>query len=185
MKQFTYLGIILDNEMSLRPLLCDTKKKIINKIFLLRKIRRYIDEDCALLIYKQTILPFFDYAGFMCLSLNIEDKKELQVMQNDCLRYCYNIRRADRVTIVNIHERAKLSSLEQRRIRQLLGLQFLLYKKDTDRHVIRANTRSQQKYVFKVDAKIGKKYERSPYYIGTCLWNKLSKDIQTSEMICL
>ena len=42
----------------------------------------------------------------------------------------------------------------------------ILYKKDTDRHVTRANTRSQQKYVFKVDAKIGNKYERSPYYVG-------------------
>ena len=65
----------------------------------------------------------------------------------------------------------------------MLGLQFVLYKKDTDRHVTRANTHSQQKYIFKVDTKIGKKYERSPYYIGTLLWNKLSKDIQTSENI--
>ena len=37
--------------------------------------------------------------------------------------------------------------------------------------------------VFKVDAKIGKKYERSPYFIGTRLWNKLSKDIQNSENV--
>ena len=46
---------------------------------------------------------------------------------------------------------------------------------------IRVNTRSQQKYVFKVDTKIGKKYERSPYYNGTCLWNKMSKTVQDSE----
>ena len=155
--------------MNLRPLLRDIKKKIINKIFLLRKIRRYINFETAILVYKQTILPILDYAGFMCLSLNVEDKKDLQIMQNDALRFCYNIRLSDRVTIFNLHEQAKLSSLEQRRIRQLLGLQFLLYKKDTDRHVTRANTRSQQKYVFKVDTKIGKKYERSPYYIGTLL----------------
>ena len=119
----------------------------------------------------------------MCISLNIQDKKNLQIMQNDVLQYCYNVRLADRVTIVDLHTRAKLSSLEQRRIRQLLGLQFLLYKKDTDRHVTRANTRSQQKYVFKVDTKIGKKYERSPYYIGTLLWNKLSTEIQSSMNI--
>ena len=185
-KQFTYLGIIIDNTMSLRPLLSDIKKKVNNKIFLLRKLRRYIDTKSALLIYKQTILPFFDYSGFMCISLNIADKKDLQIMQNDVLRYCYNVRLSDRVTITDLHTRAKLSSLEQRRIRQLLGLQFLLFKKDTDRHVIRPNTRSQQKYVFKVDAKIGKKYERSPYYVGTCLWNKLSKDYNPLKMFsCL
>ena len=99
----------------------------------------------------------------------------------DALRFCFNVRLSDHVTIVDLQERSKLSSLEQRRIRQLLGLQYLLYKKDTDRMITRVNTRSQQKYVFIVDTKIGKKYERSPYYIGTCLWNKMSKTVQDSE----
>ena len=101
----------------------------------------------------------------------------------DALRFCYNVRLLDRVSIVDLHSCAKLASLEQRRIRQLLGLQFLLYKKDTDRHVARVNTRSQQKYVFKVDTKIGKKYERSPYYLGTRLWDKLERNIQYSENV--
>ena len=91
MKHFTFLGIILDNEMTFRPLLCDLNKKIINKIFLLRKIQQYIDSGSALLIYKQTILPIFDYPGFMCLSLNVNDKRDLQIMQNDALHFCYNV----------------------------------------------------------------------------------------------
>ena len=115
--------------MSLRNLLKDVKKKISQKIFLLRKIRKYITLESAVLIYKQAILPFFDYAGFLLISLGIEDKKDLQILQNDALRFCYNIRLSDRISIVDLHTRAKLSSLEQRRIRQLLGLQFLLYKK--------------------------------------------------------
>ena len=117
----------------------------------------------------------------MLLSLGVEDKKELQIMQNDALRFCYNVRLLDRVSNVDLHSRAKLSSLEQKRIRQILRLQ--LYKKDTDRHVARVNTRSQHKYVFKVDTKIGKKYERSPYYLGTRLWDKLPKNIQDSENV--
>ena len=119
----------------------------------------------------------------MLLAVAVDDRKDLQIMQNDALRFCYNVRLNDCVNIVDLHTRAKLSSLEQRRIRQLLRLQFLLYKKDTDSLVTRANTRSQQKYVFKVDAKIGKKYKRSPYYIGTRLWDKLSKDCQESDNI--
>ena len=79
------------------------------------------------------------------------------------------------VSIVNLHERAKLSS-------QLFILYFLLYKKNRDRHVTRVYTRSQQKYVFKTDTKFGKKYEHSPYYIGTGLWNKLSKDIGIQDL---
>ena len=79
MKKFTYLGIIIDNMMTLRPRLCDVKKK------------SYINDESALLIYKQTILPFFDYAGFMCICLNVGDKRDLQIMQNDALHYCYNV----------------------------------------------------------------------------------------------
>ena len=121
----------------------------------------------------------------MLLSLGVGDKKDVQIMQNDALRFCYNIQLSDRVNIEDLHTRAKLSSLDQRRIRQLLGLQYLLYKKNTDRHVIQANTRSQQKFVFKVDPKIGKKYERSPFYLGTRLWDKLQKNIQESENVYL
>ena len=128
-------------------------------------------------------MPIFDYSGFMLISLGVGEKRDLQIMQNDALRFCYNIRLSDRVNIEELHTPAKLSSLEQRRIRQLLGLQYLLYKKDTDRHVTQANTRSQQKYVFKVDSKIGKKYERSPFYLGTRLWEKLLKNIQESENV--
>ena len=90
-KHLTYLGVILGNQMNLKSLLCDVKKRISNKIFLLRKLRRYITLDSALLIYKQTIMPIFDYAGFMLLSLGVEDKKDLQIMQNDALCFCYNV----------------------------------------------------------------------------------------------
>ena len=46
-KHFTYLGVILDNEMNPKCLLTDVKKKIGHKIFLFRKIRRYITLDSA------------------------------------------------------------------------------------------------------------------------------------------
>ena len=50
-KQYDYLGTILDSEMSLLPLFKKTIK-ITYKIFLLRKIRKYIDNHTALCIYK-------------------------------------------------------------------------------------------------------------------------------------
>ena len=62
--QFNYLGIILDKEMSLLPLLNNIKKRVNNRMFQFRKIRKYTTTHAAILIYKQTILPIFDYAGF-------------------------------------------------------------------------------------------------------------------------
>ena len=51
--------------MSLMPLLKNVKKRVSNKIFQLRKIRRYMTFDAAVLVYKQTILPILDYSGFL------------------------------------------------------------------------------------------------------------------------
>ena len=41
-------------------------------------------------------------------------------------------------------------------------------------------TRSADKIVFKVQTNILPVYERSPFYIGTTLWNELSKTVQDS-----
>ena len=56
--------------MSLLPLYKCTIKIASNKIFLLRKIRKYIDYNTAISIYKQTILPMFDYSGFFANVVN-------------------------------------------------------------------------------------------------------------------
>ena len=49
--------------------------------------------------------------------------------------------------------------------------------------VTNVNTRSQTKYVFKTETKIGQKYEKSSYYLGTILWNGLDRETQESDSI--
>ena len=102
--------------------LSDTKKIVMNRLFNLRKLRSYITEKSAVAIYKQTILPVLDYAGFMLISSNKSDRRDLQVIQNDALRTCYNIKRRDRFSVTKMHQRSQLLSLDQRRIFQLLSL---------------------------------------------------------------
>ena len=59
-KSHLYLGIMLDSTMSLSYLTKDIKKKISNRIFSFRKLRRYLTFDAAVSVYKQTILPSID-----------------------------------------------------------------------------------------------------------------------------
>ena len=75
---------------------CDVKKTVLNRLFNQRKLRKYITEQSAIAIYKQTILSVFDYAGFMLISCNKSDREDLQVIQNDALRTCYNVKRRDK-----------------------------------------------------------------------------------------
>ena len=180
--QYNYLGIILDNQMSLQPLVKNIKKRINIKMFALRKLRKYLDCKSAILVYKQTILPIFDYAGFLLISLNDGEKHDLQVIQNDALRYCKNVQIIDKVSIAKIHDSIGLLSLEQRRQKQLLNLMFIQSIKGKSRLVTNINTRSQTKYVFNVPAKMGSKYQKSPYFLGTRLWNNLDKT--TQELPC-
>ena len=117
---YNYLGIILDSQMSLSPLFARVKKIVSNRIYTLIKIRNNVDTKCAITIYKQTILPLLDYAGFLLISGNVSDRQDLQTLQNNALRVCYNVRLRDRISIELMHNRANLLSLEQRRQKQLL-----------------------------------------------------------------
>ena len=92
-KSYKYLGISLDSEMTLTDLLSGVKKCINGHLFKLRKLRKNVTVECALMIYKQTILPLLDYAGFLLNSCNVSDRSDLQILQNDCLRTCYNVYR--------------------------------------------------------------------------------------------
>ena len=148
-KNYSYLGIIIDESMSLTPLIKDVKKKISNKIFMLRKIRKYLTFDAAVSVYKQTILPIIDYAGFLLISCRKEDKNDLQKLQNDILRICNMSKLADRVSIPVLHKKCKIISLEQRMRKQLLWLMYILAKDPLYLRVSNRVTRSAGKIVLK------------------------------------
>ena len=121
--------------MCLIPLLKNIKKRVSNKMFVLRKLRKYLNEKAAVQVYKQTIMPIFDYAGFLLISMNEGDKGDLQIMQNDALRFCKNIHMLDKVSIPKLHDSVKLLSLEQRRQKQELNLMYMQARKGISRAV--------------------------------------------------
>ena len=72
-KKYMYLGVTLDCDMNLDSLYKDVVKKVNNKIYNLRKLRRYVNFRISVNIYKQTILPILDFGGFMMLSMSIKN----------------------------------------------------------------------------------------------------------------
>ena len=174
----TYLSIPIDASMSLTSLVKNIKKRVSNKLFMLRKIRKFLTFDASVTVYKQTILPMVDYAGFMLISCKKEDKNDLQKRQNDVLRICTRNKLSDRVSIPELHAKCKIIGLEQRMQKQLLWLMYLLSRDKSYLNVANRVTRSADKISVKVPTKVLPVYERSPYYIGTKLWNEFSKDVQ-------
>ena len=147
---------------------------ILPYIYSLAKIRNRITLKCALAIYKQTILPLFDYTGFMQLTINVSDKNDLQILQNNALRICYNVRLRDKVLIERMHNQANLLSLDQRRQKQVLLLLFIYKNRHVNaRRVHARNTRAAEVYSFVRERYHNIKYKNSPYYKGSLLWDTL------------
>ena len=169
--------------MTLRPFYNHVKRTVHVKIFNLHKIRWYFSEHAAIMLYKHMILPSMEYAGFMLLSYNLEEKRELQRYQNDALRICTRIKIADHVRIEDLHTKCNIICLEQRRRIQLL---LLIYKKSKDlslKKVFPRNMRASNQFVFKTDHYEGTLYKRSPYFLGAKLWDNLP--VLLTEVPCI
>ena len=181
--RYKYLGITLDKYMSLSPLVADVKRKVNGSLFKLRKLCRLITKECAVAIYKQTILPIFDYGGFLLYSVNQSDRGDLQVLQSDALRNCYSVRRKDKVSIKTLHTKAKLLSLDQRRQKQLLSLMYIHKNSSDVARIHNRNTRGADRYHFYLERYNTVKYKNSPYYKGSELWDMLLLSTIESETL--
>ena len=178
--RFCYLGCIIDNELTMIPKYKAVYRRVEHKIFMLGKLRYFIDKKAALLVYKQAILPFLDYAAFVLLSCGKGYKKDLQILQNNALRICLRYCMVNHVTIVQLHGEANLQSLEQRRIFQILKLLYNYSKNGKYVKVTANRTRADAKIVFNIPDKCTTKFLNSPFYKGTQVWNLLPEHVQRS-----
>ena len=92
-----YLGIILDHQMTLIPLLSKLRGIFSNRMHVLCKLRRYITQDSAVSIYKQTISTTHIFMQpFYWIYI-------LTLIQNDALHTCYNVQLRDRITTESMY----------------------------------------------------------------------------------
>ena len=183
MNTFNYLGVLLDDQLTFTPYYKLVKRRVENKIFVLSKIRRYVDSRTAILIYKQAVLPLLEYAGFVLGSCSIGQRKELQKLQNNALRLCKRYFLLDMVRIDILHNECRILGLEQRRRKQLLRLMYLHSKIECNLKIPVRLTRAVSKIVFKTATKCTGKYLNSPFYKGTMYWNQLSSLDQRSNTV--
>lgn len=61
--KFKYLGFVIDNRLSFSYRIKNCIKQVNHKMFLLRKIRGYMNATTSLLLYKSMILPYLEYGS--------------------------------------------------------------------------------------------------------------------------
>ena len=85
---FKYLGMTLDSTLNSNLHIAQIIKCVCHKMTLLAKLKRYLNESTALVIYKSMLLPYLDYGDIIFCNSNKKDLDKLQRLQNKCLRIC-------------------------------------------------------------------------------------------------
>ena len=168
---YKYLGVTLDRNLNFQQYVREVFNLVSHKIYMLTRIRQFINKDVSLLIYKTKILPYLDYGDILYDGADSKSLVRLQKLQNRALRVCLNS--AEPLSRRELHARTRMPLLEHRRNVHLRN--FMFKRKDdisyqdinplrTGRHdavlakTIRANYTA---------------FERSVFYRGSKEWNKL------------
>ena len=154
-QQYEYLGMLLDDKLSMNEYADDMWKKANSKVGILARIRRFISEKTAAKIYKTMIRPHMDYIDFVIDSSSADRIKRLDTLQNKALRrieYCMN--KENRLDYSVLQGKYNIEDLKLRRNRNLMKIIYSrsssLKSIDSGNHCIelRSNVKVKIKTVF-------------------------------------
>ena len=188
--QYEYLGVIIDNKLTLEYGINKTVNNSNYRNVMLRKMRTKMSKHTATLVYKQTILPVLDYCGYLYNGVPDYQHKKLQLMQNKCLRICLRVRLKHHV--VDLHRDCDVDYLA---IRYDLQLLLLIYKymygtmHNCENLGLKFQSavpggrvmRSTDTGLLEYPASNTMGYRKSPLYRGIELWNMLNTSCRKSE----
>ena len=171
---YKYLGFNLDQTLNYKYHLGIVINNISFKLYLFSKVRRFMNEKSAIIVYKTMILPFYDYCDVIYSFSSIPELKKLDRQHLRGMRICldngYNM--DDDELFIN----CKISSLENRR--KVHTRNYLFNKKEYCENVNNINTRLHDGPVFKVIHPNVETVKRSVRYGGSLEWNSLDADIR-------
>ena len=178
---YKYLGFTLDSVLSFNYHVKNVSNMVAYKTNLLGKVRKFLNEDVALKIYKSMILPYFDYGDVVYNSANNEGLDKLQRLQNRCLKIFkrLNVRHNTK----NLHNITNTSMLKDRRIAHLNNFMYgrLSRENTLDQRDIR--TRAHDAPMFLVKVPKLEAYKRSVEYTGAIQWNNLPPDVRNIDNV--
>lgn len=136
-----------------------------------------MDQSTALLVYKQTILPYFDYCSFLVEGGNAPRIKKLQTLQNRALRVCIRKFGIEHRTDA-IHKECEMEKLADRRQTQLALMMYKRAAKNKLEPKEEGRTRCDLKIKFDTYRARLMKHKRGPLARGIQLWDRIKPSIQ-------
>ena len=116
------LGVHIDNKLSFKAYVSVILRKVYAKIGALRRLKRLVPPDVALILYKSYILPHLEYCSPLLLGTNKALVNKLEAIYYYALKVLLNVGKdVDYSSILSI---GGMNSLQFRRYEQSL---LLLY----------------------------------------------------------
>ena len=176
---YKYLGLTLDPTLNYNKHLASVIKCVMHKTMLLGKIKKYLNNDVALKIYKSMILPYMDYADVLFVNAKATDLDKLQRLQNRSLKVCLG---RDRFfSTERAHREAKVPMLSDRRRAHTLNFMFKRKSARPDllnRREIR--TRAHDAPLFNIVVPHCEAFKRCVGYHGATAWNNLNPGVRST-----
>ena len=143
-----------------------------------------MDNATSCLVYKQTILPYFDYVSLIAESSTKRKIGKFQPLQNRAVKII--LKRNEYVSTEDmklLHNQLRLSLLCTRRRKFMLKLIFKLSKSEENVELYRPDIRLRGREKVRMHKPYSNKERvlKSPYYLAVNLWNQLDEEMQTIQ----
>ena len=185
-KTYKYLGVDICDDLNMDLYVKNVYKKVNYKVYMFSKIRKYITTYAANMIYKQTILPYLDYASFLMDSAHQYSLSLLDKIHNRCMRIIeYKKNSSREKNIQNLMNTYRIQNIRLRRKVQLLSFMFTESKIFKNLKINRPDMVLRNSNKIKFEEKFTRKTTvlNSPLYRGYELWNRLPEDMQKVKTI--
>lgn len=172
-KSFNYLGIKIDKSLKMNIHLNNCVRKAYGKLYLLGKVRRYMDSKTALCLFKSMVLPYIEYGNSFLLGSDIAMLNKLQRAQNRGLKIA--LAKDMRYSTGILHKEARLASWEVRARMAAMRLMFKYKHNDeyTEACPMGSSTRAHYGPLIIVDKPKTTNYSKSISYMCRKEWNSL------------
>ena len=163
---YNYLGVIVDDKLSFTEFTDSKYNKMNMRLYHLKRLHPYFNNEIATRIYKQTILALMDYSYFMIESSTIPQIRRLENLQEKAVKHIDN------------------NTVDPHYLRWRDHILCLMYRQSKMCHLIdttkayidlRSNTSIKFKKARKRTYEL---YLRSPMYRCGKLWDMLRPEVQ-------
>ena len=175
---FKYLGLILDSTLSYNSHISSVIRTVLHKMTLLSKMKRYLNNNVALSIYKSMLVPYLDYADVIFHNTSSGDLDKLQRLQNRCLRICLGFDR--QFSTDRAHKISNVPFLKDRRKAHVLNFMYIRTNKADLLNVREIRTRAHAARLFNVGIPRCEAFKRSLGYHGSVAWNSLNPVVRNT-----